>query len=48
MSFEPGTYFILQKDDDPMPYHFSRPMLNMNRQDLMEQLDFRPDDGRVT
>lgn len=25
----------------------TRPLLNMNRQDLMEQLDFRPDDGKV-
>ena len=45
----PGDYYIATNDSsDPQRYTVTRPLLNMNRQDLMEQLDFRPDDGRVT
>lgn len=47
---EPGRYQIhsLEGLGGPIVVKITRPMLNMNRQDLMEQLDFRPDDGEVT
>lgn len=49
MDLPPGDYYIATSDGaNPRRYTLTRPLLNMNRQDLMEQLDFRPDDGRVT
>ena len=34
--------------NDENTFVLRRPLLRINSQDLMEQLDFRPDDGRVT
>jgi len=56
VELEPGTYVIARATDLPgrtapkgtKVVRITRPLLNMNRQDLMEQLGFRPDDGRVT
>ena len=49
MQIEPGDYEIKRANSGRAPFtvRITRPFLNMNRQDLMEQLDFRPDDGRV-
>lgn len=53
LSIEPGIYSLSRRglpfnEEEHYRVEITRPMLNMNRQDLMEQLDFRPDDNVVT
>lgn len=45
-----GSGYTLTKDNWAGPHNviLTRPLLKMQAQDLMEQMDFRPDDGRVT
>ena len=44
----PGRYAIEDAAGERTVVEIRRPLQNMQAQDLMEQMDFRPDDGRVT
>lgn len=46
LELPPGVYTLIG-ESGPIDVHLTRPLLRMNRQDLMEQVGFRPDDGRV-
>jgi len=47
LDIPPGIYTLENDVATRSIVEITRPMLNMNRQDLMEQLDFRPEDGKV-
>lgn len=49
LALEPGVYEMKRADSGRRAIRvlLTRPLLRMNRQDLMEQNGFRPDDGKV-
>ena len=50
VSLSPGKYEIKSLDGlgGPFVAEVTRPLERMQSQDLMEQMEFRPDDGKVT
>lgn len=48
LEIPPGRYSIEIQQGTKTVVEIRRPLYNMQAQDLMEQMDFRPDDGRVT
>ena len=48
LDLPPGRYEIANQEGTKTVVDITRPLQNMQAQDLMEQMGFRPDDGRVT